>query len=507
MVPSWSRAQACGCVMVKVTAQAADGPEAKAARLLAQAAVEGTAPTPVLIAAAEMVPPPHLSRCAVAAAERGHHRIAALLLAILSRRDPSCFARVFGRVVTSGHALRAFVGAMRSGQAGRQSLGTRPKAMVRDWIDRATEAELLAASVGKDPSLADILRMVHPKPASAQRAALYRWLLGDRSDDPALPPVIRALQAFRAAPVGDPPDVPVDLLTGLKLHPAQWAAVARRLPLAEVLHRLHFLLRRGAFDDPAALSDISARLRDAAQLRAAGLGPYRLLCLFRALDPAAPPDLHAALAAALETAAGMVQPVAGRVALCLDTSGAMVRRATDRPRGAETAVRCHDVAALMLSVLMRDNRAARLVPYAEAVTPLALTPDMGIPLIAKRLAAVGGTASRCTVPLDWLRAQKKPVDLVVIVTANALWGSWYGREQPGAEAAAWQRIKAHNPQARLVCLQIRPDIPRDTAITLPDGPDVLHLSGFSDAMFDRIGDFLDGRSAEDYWERVIAAVD
>ena len=43
---------------------------------------------------------------------------------------------------------------------------------MRDWLERATDAELLAASVGNDPSLGDIIRMVHPKPGTEARAAL-----------------------------------------------------------------------------------------------------------------------------------------------------------------------------------------------------------------------------------------------------------------------------------------------------------------------------------------------
>jgi len=34
----------------------------------------------------------------------------------------------------------------------------------------------LSAAVGNDPSLADVLKMVHPKPATPERAALYAWL-------------------------------------------------------------------------------------------------------------------------------------------------------------------------------------------------------------------------------------------------------------------------------------------------------------------------------------------
>lgn len=487
--------------MVKaVSPVAGDQPTKDARRFLARLVWAGGIARPAdLRAAADAVAPDFLSRAAVLAAGRGHDRIAIPLLAVLSRRDPIRFARAFGRVVTTGDRLRAFVRCMRSGQAGRRSLGTRPKAMVRDWLDRATEAELLAASVGNDPSLADLLRLVHPKPASTERAALYRWLLGDRSADLPLPPLVAALQTFRTAPVGEPPDVPPDLLTHLDLTPAQWASLARRMPLDALLRRLNFLRRKGAFDDPATLSLVAARLRDPVALDVSGVGPFRLLSLLRALDPAAPQDLHAALAAALERAAERVAAVTGPVVLCLDVSGAMARRATDRPRGAATAVDCNDVSALMLAALARGNRSVRLLPYADTVATFTLTPEDTIPRLSKQLAAAPGRASRIRLPLDHLKAQKKPVGLVVIVTANAAWGHWAGQDDPQADLDAWQRIRAHNPKARLVCLQIRPDIRRHGPIALPRGRDVLHLSGFSDDVFDRIAEFVEDRSGEDYW--------
>jgi len=81
-------------------------------------------------------------------------------------------AEIFDRVIDDGRMLRNFVQIMRSGAVGRKSLGTLPKRLVQQWLERRTdEADFFRASVGNDPSLADVLRMVHPKPASASRAA------------------------------------------------------------------------------------------------------------------------------------------------------------------------------------------------------------------------------------------------------------------------------------------------------------------------------------------------
>src|SRR5262245_63784482 len=124
------------------------------------------------------VDPEFVARTAVYSRQRGFMKdMPALLLAALSRRDPALMDRVFDRVVDSPRVLRTFVQIVRSGATGRKSLGSAPKRCVRRWLTQRTDAALFAASVGTAPSLADVIRMVHPKPQTAEREALYKYLL------------------------------------------------------------------------------------------------------------------------------------------------------------------------------------------------------------------------------------------------------------------------------------------------------------------------------------------
>ena len=86
----------------------------------------------------------------------------------------------FDRVIDSPRMLRTFVQIVRSGATGRKSLGSAPKRCVRRWLTQRTDAALFAASVGNAPSLADVVKMVHPKPGSPEREALYGYLIGTR---------------------------------------------------------------------------------------------------------------------------------------------------------------------------------------------------------------------------------------------------------------------------------------------------------------------------------------
>lgn len=231
-----------------------------------------------LIEQAHAVSPDFLARTAIHARNRGHMKdTPALLLAILSLRDTALFVRAFPRVVTSGRMLRTFVRIMRSGQAGRRSLGSRPKAMVRDWLNGASDGQLLAASVGTDPSLADIIRMVHPRPGNAQREAFHAWLIGRPVDVSALPPIVRDLLAFRAGESERVPAVPFQLLASLPLSPTQWGMVARMASWQTLRQGLNMLTRNGAFDDPEVVAHVAAVLRDHERFRR--LGPSPTSCL------------------------------------------------------------------------------------------------------------------------------------------------------------------------------------------------------------------------------------
>src|SRR4029079_12243781 len=80
----------------------------------------------VVVALASKVDPKFLAKVAIYAREKGLMKdMPALLVAILSVRDPALFAVTFDRVIDNAKMLRTFVQVMRSGQVGRKSLGTR----------------------------------------------------------------------------------------------------------------------------------------------------------------------------------------------------------------------------------------------------------------------------------------------------------------------------------------------------------------------------------------------
>src|SRR5689334_2955735 len=302
-----------------------------------------------------------IAKTAVFCRERGFMKdMPALLCAVLSVKDREVLARVFPRVIDDAKMLRNFVQIMRSGAVGRKSLGSAPKRLVREWLDARDPATLFKANVGQDPSLTDIVKMVHPKPKDAAREALFGYFIGREYAADALPEVARNFEAFKNGKKGesrDVPDVPFQMLTALELGAAEWTAIARRAPWQMTRMNLNTFARHGVFGQPGMTELIADRLRDPKAIAKARVFPYQLMVAYTMANANAdiPKEVCEALQDAMEIALANVPAIEGQVFVCPDVSGSMSSPATGYRKGATTAVRCIDVASLVAAAVLRKN--------------------------------------------------------------------------------------------------------------------------------------------------------
>src|SRR5690606_37747159 len=194
----------------------------------------------------------------------------------------------FDRVIDNGRMVRNFVQILRSGATGRKSLGTSPKRLVQRWLEGRSDETLFRASVGQSPSLADVIKMVHPRPTGAAREALYGYLLGRPRDAAALPEVVRQFEAFKAKSATEVPDVPFQMLTALDLGRSEWSAIAKQAPWQMTRMNLNTFARHGVFEDREPTEKIAARLRSAEAIRKARVFPYQLMAAYASADANVP---------------------------------------------------------------------------------------------------------------------------------------------------------------------------------------------------------------------------
>ena len=425
----------------------------------------------------------------VAAYCREHRKevdLPALLVANLAARDVATMNRVFTRVVDDGATLRSFVRIVRSGVTGRKSFGSAPKRALRAWFAARTPDVVFRHSIGQDPSMSDVIKMVRPPPrndegeADAVREALYGYLIGKSVDSSALPPLAKAFDAFKRGE-GPVPDVPFEMLTALPLRAEHWTDLATKMTASQLRVHLTTLARLGILDAPELEAIVATTLADAEGYRHGRVMPFDVLASLRTADERVPASILSALALGLEHATANVPRLDGRVVIAPDVSGSM-RRSLGGAR-----LRLLDVAALVTAVVLRRSTEAKVAPFADDVLELDPPPTARDPVLATldRLGALPIGNTRC--PLE--RLVPASFDLLVVVTDALI------------DLAQWDAIRAASPDARLVVVDLR-RFPRP----FPYRPDVLHVAGFSDSVFDVLTPFVRGDLQADHLRAIESVV-
>jgi 60 kDa SS-A/Ro ribonucleoprotein len=450
-----------------------------------------------------------IAKTAIYARERGFMKdMPALLCAILSVKDVKTLARVFPRVIDNGKMLRNFVQILRSGAVGRKSLGTAPKRLVNDWFLARSDGEIFKDSVGQAPSLADVVKMIHPKPATASRAALYGYFIGREFDVSALSPIALQYERFKAGETPEVPKVPFQMLTSLPLGAKDWANIARSASWQMTRMNLNTFARHGVFNEPELAELIADRLRDERAIRKARVFPYQLLAAYlNANGGQIPSVVREALQDAMEIAIGNIPNVEGKVYVFPDISGSMHSPVTGYRKGATSKVRCVDVAALVAAAVLRRNPRAEVIPFESKALEISLNPRDSVMTNAEKLASLPCGGTNCSAPLALLNGRKARGDLVVYVSDSESWidAPSYGRFGGGATETMtqWAEFKRRNQQARMVCIDIQPY----GTVQAQEREDILNVGGFSDQVFDLITEFAAGRLSDEHWVGVIEAIE
>lgn len=451
---------------------------------------------------ANQVEPEFVAKVALYSRSKGYMKdMPALLCAVLSVRSPGLLAEVFDRVIDSPKMLRNFVQIMRSGQVGRKSLGTLPKRLVLNWLENRTDEQLFIGSVGNDPSLADIIKMVHPKPATKSRQALFGYLVGREFVPNDLPAIVQAYEAFKSGASAEMPDLPFQMLTGLNLTRDNWKTLARNASWQTTRMNLNTFARHGVFEDAQMTALITSKLADAEAIVKARAFPYQLLAAFLNRSGFVPNEVADALQDAMEVAVSNVPTIDGKVYIFPDVSGSMRSPVTGERKGSTSAVRCVDVAALVTAAILRKNRNAEVIPFEENVVQLALNSRDSVMTNAAKLGQIGGGGTNCSAPLKVLNTANAKGDLVIYVSDNESWVD--AKSGRGTQTLReWQVFKSRNPNAKLVCIDLVPNGTTQAA----EAADILNVGGFSDHVFEVIARFAEGKLAPNHWVGVIEAV-
>lgn len=426
----------------------------------------------------------------------------AFLTAWLSVNGRQYLKAVFDQVIDNGKMLRNFVQIMRSNTVGRKSLGTKSKKLVQEWLNNASTYKLLSASVGNDPSLSDVIKMVHPTPNSPQKEAFFRWILGHKVESvDLLPETVRELIAFRNGDTTEVPKVPFELLTNLELSTNDWKDIAHNAGWQMTRMNINTFKRKGVLNDPDMVRMIAERLADPEAIVNARVMPYQLLTAWLNTGDDIPKSIKDALEKALEVSLNRVPKFTGKTWVFVDVSGSMRGPITGYRSGSTSKVSCVAVASLIASSLLRTNPDnTHVLMFDTKVHTAELDPQASVMENAITISRFGGGGTACQLPLQKLVSSKENGDLIIYISDNESWVGTqeytWGYNGRGTEmTAAWELFKKRNPKAKMVCIDLVPN----TTTQNTNSSDVLNVGGFNDAVYSVIDSFLEQGDNANFW--------
>jgi 60 kDa SS-A/Ro ribonucleoprotein len=432
-----------------------------------------------------------IAKVAVYSREVGNMKdMPAFLLAVLaSRGELELVRKIFDRVVNNSKMLCNFVQIIRSGQTGRSSFGSALKKLINKWLTSRTGEQLYFDSVGHaNPSLGDILKMVHTKPETKVQNSVFGYILDKDFDYGNLPDKVKQLERFKKDNSNELPDVPFRLLTNYNLTPEHWKKIAKDMKWNTLRMNLNMLNRNGVFTDAKLTKELVEKLRDREEVRKNNVFPYQLLTAYQNTNDV-PTSVKNALQDALEHATENVPSFGGKVAVCVDTSGSMSCAITGN-RGSVTSVTtCVDVAGLIAACVVRKNDESVVVPFDDRVHTVQFNARDSVMTNAQKFARNGG-GTDCSCALADLNRKNWKGDLVIYVSDNMSWMSYNGGNYYSGTGmnAEWQKFKARNKGAKLVMIDLVPN----QGLQVKQSKDVLAIGGWSDSAFTAIANFAEG---------------
>lgn len=456
-----------------------------------------------------------VGRVAAYARKHGHMKDApSVLIAWLALSDSVEFERWAPLVIDNGRMVRNVVQMLRSTRImGQKSLPRPVRRYLRDWINARKTRALVNDSVGTNPSIGDVIKMVRPKPNSSERRALYGYLIGrDDFEADALPQIARELRWFHIASSAGETEIhvpPVDfrLLTGREI---KSKTVWRDIALAANWHALRMNLatfkRHGVLDDAAVAKRLAEKLADPETVRRVRVWPTQLWSAYKiVVELGVPRCISGAIQDALEISVESVPKLEGGVILCPDDSGSMMSPLTGRRGSATTSVSCAEMAALMSFAMLRQNEDAEILKFSSSLERWRGNPrDPIVTLMGQYHCRGGGT--NMSLPLIAANQEKWMQQHIWYIGDNATWMDstgagmmgWTSGTQMQAQLAVYRK---RVPNVRTVYINLQP-----YGTAPATGDDVLNIGGFADTVFQTAATFAREGKGPEVWIRRIESI-
>lgn len=454
----------------------------------------------------------YVAKTAIYARQEGYMKdTPAALCAWLAANDIDLLKRVFFRVIDNPVMLRKFVQFVRSGVFGRRSFGYAPKKLINKYLTNTNYEVLFKGSIGKDPSLADVIKMTHPKPKDKTQEAFFRYVCGyDDVDLDDLPQVVQEYELFKKyLPTDIPRNVDFRFLTSLPLTKEHWKKIALTAPWHMTRMNLNTFKRYGVLDDPEIVSVIAERLQNEELIRKNKVFPYQLFITYMSIPrDEMPIEIIGALKNAVLISMNNVPDFDPemQIAICPDVSGSMGSRIAANGQG---IARYIDVAAIFTAAIKSKTNNYILLPFNHDLVNISeiIHKNDDVFSLASKIQRLCDGGTNCSVPMEYILSEYCPSkpDIIIYISDNESWIDTTSRYAKNTHMnKLWKEYKRkRNPNAKLICWDIAPY----RTVQVKDNPDVLNIGGFSDRVFDIIYLFANNKLNGKYWKDIIDSIE
>jgi 60 kDa SS-A/Ro ribonucleoprotein len=368
---------------------------------------------------------------------------------------------------------------------------------------------------------ADLLRLAHVTPPSAEHQALFRWLTGSkdlraeeqrtkkgvrlapyrRFLEPVAPhPLVAALDEItagldvkRLCALIREHDLPREVVPPEMLNQADvWAALLERMPMTAMVRSLAKMTAVGLLAPMSeAVAHVVRELGNEERIRRSRLHPIALLSAQRvyaqghgergSLTWAPVSQIIDALDAAFYTAFENVPITGKRYVLALDVSGSMGGGAIAgvpglTPRDAS--------AALALVTAAREPNHV-IMGFATEFRPLPISPKQRLADAVRVVSSLPFGGTDCSLPMLWALEQKLAADGFVVLTDSE---TWAGAMHPSQALTKYRRETGISAKLAVVAM-----VSNGFTIADPNDAGMLDVVGMDTTTPSLIADFIGSR--------------
>lgn len=337
------------------------------------------------------------------------------------------------------------------GAGNKAKLPNALKKGLSDALGHFDEYQLAKYNRQGQVKLKDVLMLVHAKPATAERAWLYKRVLEDKLATPDTWEVLISTQGSDAA---------------------NWNAIAPKMGIMALVRNLRNFEKHGA---QKALDIALKVLANPESVRQSKLLPFRWLAAEREVSS---PLLKDALRQAMNLSLEAIQSWQGRTAIFVDLSGSM-----SSPLSGKSKLMYVDVAALMGAMATRLSDGDYLVGgFGESYADIPVSRHDSVLTNCEKIRNTPvGHNTNAWLTIESLRKRKKVFERVLIFSDMQCYDSAWGARSLAEE---WLRYRREvNPKALLYSV----DLAGYGSLQFPQLENgVVQLAGWSERVLDLV---------------------